>query len=84
MATVETDAAAKSFAPTADQANFYVYRLSGAWPDVTCPVSLDGRKLGELAVGSFARAVVAPGPHTAFVSCGGLDTSLSFAATARN
>ena len=62
--------------------NAYVYRLSAAWFDVTCPVSLDGRKLGELAVGTFAHEVVNPGPHTVIASCGRLEASSSFAAAA--
>jgi hypothetical protein len=68
MAAVEKDAAAKSFASTADQANLYVYRLSANSGGVTFPVSLDGRKLGELAVGTFGHAVVTPGTHTVLVS----------------
>jgi hypothetical protein len=80
MAAVEKDAAAKSFASTTDQANVYVYRLSGEASSVTCPVSLDGMKLGALAVGTFAHVVAAPGPHTVSLSCVGLEGNLSFAA----
>jgi len=76
MAAVEKDAAAKSFASTADQANVYVYRLSANAGGVTFPVSLDGRILGELAVGTFAHAVVTPGTHTVLVSGKGMEPVL--------
>jgi hypothetical protein len=58
-----------------------VYRLSAAAGSVTYPVSLDGRQLGELAVGTFAHAVVTTGPHTVLVSRKS-EASFSFAAEA--
>jgi hypothetical protein len=68
MAAAERDAAAKSFTTNGGQANLYVYRLSAAAGGVTYPVSLDGTPVGELAVGTFALAVVSPGPHTVLVA----------------
>jgi uncharacterized protein (DUF2345 family) len=68
MASAERDTAAKSFKSGADQANVYVYRLSAAAMLVKFPVSLDGKYLGELAVGTFAHASVAPGQHTVLSS----------------
>jgi hypothetical protein len=82
MAAVQKDAAAKSFASTTDRANVYVYRLSVDAGSVTCPISLDGKNLGALAVGTFAHVLAAPGPHTVTLSCVGLESSLSFVAPA--
>jgi hypothetical protein len=67
LAAAERDATAKSFATDGGQANVHVYRLSAAAGGVTYPVSLDGRRLGELAVGTFALAVVTPGTHSVLV-----------------
>lgn len=68
LAAAERDATAKSFATDGGQANVYVYRSSAAAGGVTYPVSLDGMRLGELAVGTFALAVLPPGTHSVLVA----------------
>jgi hypothetical protein len=81
MAVAEKDAAAKSFATTGEHANVYLYRLSVTAGAQKYLVSLDGRVLGESAVGTFLHAAVAPGEHT-LVLTGKSQASLSFSAEA--
>jgi hypothetical protein len=81
MASKERDAAAKSFATSADQSNLYVYRASEWGTAVKFPVTLDGRMLGELPGATFIFLPVAPGPHTLYVS-GENSKTLSFTAEA--
>jgi len=82
MAVPEKDAAAKSFATTAGLANVYVYRLSATAGAEKYVVSLDGRRVGESASGTFLHALVAPGPHTIVLS-GRSQASFAFSAEAR-
>lgn len=81
MAVAERDAAAKSFATNEAHANVYVYRLSATAGAQKYVASLDGRVLGESAVGTFLYGAVAPGAHTLVLS-GKSEASLSFPAEA--
>lgn len=81
MASKESDAAAKSFAVSAGQANLFVYRASEWGSAVKFAVTLDGRMLGELPGSTFIFIPVAPGPHKVFVS-GENSKTVSFAAEA--
>jgi hypothetical protein len=82
MAVPEKDAAAKSFATTEGHANVYLYRLSAIAGAEKYVVSLDGRRVGESAAGTFLHAVVTPGPHTILLS-GKSEATFAFSAEAR-
>jgi len=81
MASKEADAAAKSFAPSPDKANLFVYRASSFGGGVKFPVMLDGRMLGELPGSTFILTPVSPGPHEVIVS-GESSKTVSFNADA--
>ncbi|HEX5218803.1 MAG TPA: DUF2846 domain-containing protein [Verrucomicrobiae bacterium] len=58
------DRAAKSFKPPAGKSSIYVFRESAfAGKGVAVPVSVDGRLVGTVGSGTFARVNVEPGNH---------------------
>lgn len=75
MASVEKDAAAKSFAVKAEKSNIYVYRNESMGAAVKLPVVVDGRAVGDTAAKTFLLLEVAPGNHT-LVSKGENDSVL--------
>ncbi|MDO6387585.1 MULTISPECIES: DUF2846 domain-containing protein [unclassified Uliginosibacterium] len=77
MATPEQDAAAKSFAVTADKANVYIYRNENLGGAVKMPVVLDGKIVGDTLAKTYIKQEVAAGSHT-IVSKAENDAELKF------
>jgi hypothetical protein len=64
MASVEKDAAAKSFAAKSGKSNIYVYRNETLGAAVKLPLVLDGKAVGDTAAKTYLMLEVAPGSHT--------------------
>lgn len=64
MASLERDAAAKSFAVRPDKSNIYVYRNESFGAAVKLPIVLDGQAVGDTAAKTYLLLEVAPGRHT--------------------
>lgn len=64
MATPEQDAAAKSFAVSAEKANVYIYRNETFGGAVKMPVVVDGKLAGDTVAKSYLKLEMAPGAHT--------------------
>ncbi|NSL56222.1 DUF2846 domain-containing protein [Uliginosibacterium aquaticum] len=77
MATPEQDAAAKSFAVTADKANVYIYRNESFGGAVKMPVVVDGKIVGDTLAKTYIKQEVAPGSHT-IISKAENDAELKF------
>lgn len=75
MASVEKDAAAKSFAVKSDKSNIYIYRNESMGSAVKLPVVVDGRAVGDTAAKTYLLLEVAPGNHS-LVSKGENDSVL--------
>lgn len=75
MASVEKNAAAKSFAVKAGKPNIYVYRNESMGAAFKLPLFVDGRAVGDTAAKIFLLLEVAPGNHT-LVSKGEYDSVL--------
>lgn len=64
LAAIENDRNAKLFSPVVNNAIIYVYRKSSAYgAAITYPIIVDGKKLGELASGTFVKYEVTEGEH---------------------
>lgn len=64
MASVERDAAAKSFAAKSDKSNIYVYRNESLGAAVKLPIVLNGKLVGDTAAKTYLMLEVGPGNHT--------------------
>jgi len=64
MASMESDTAAKNFAPKSGKANVYVYRNESFGAAIKMPVMLDARNVGATAAKTYMLLEVEPGPHT--------------------
>lgn len=64
MASVEQDAAAKTFAVKQDKANIYVYRNESMGGAVKMPVALDGKLVADTAAKTYMKLEVPAGEHT--------------------
>jgi hypothetical protein len=64
MASMESDTAAKSFAPKRGMANIYVYRNETFGAALKMPVMLDARNVGATAAKTYLLLEVEPGSHT--------------------
>lgn len=64
MASLEKDAAAKTYAVKPDKANIYVYRNENFGAAIKMPVAIDGRLVGDTAAKTYLKVEVAPGNHT--------------------
>jgi hypothetical protein len=81
MASVEQDAAAKTFAaPTAEKSGVYVFRDSHFGAALKKLVSIDGKPLGQSAPMTYFYKEIAPGPHTVSTESEFGDNTLNFVA----
>lgn len=64
MASLEKDAAAKTYAVSPNKANIYVYRNENFGAAIKMPVAIDGRLVGDTAAKTYLKVEVAPGNHT--------------------
>jgi hypothetical protein len=64
MASLESDTAAKNFAPKHGKANIYVYRNESFGAALKMPVMLDAQNVGSTAAKTYLLLEVAPGSHT--------------------
>lgn len=75
MASVEKDAAAKSFATNAEKSNIYVYRNETFGAAVKLPILLNDKAVGDTAAKTYLMLQVPPGEHK-LVSKGEKDSVL--------
>lgn len=64
MANQSADAAAKTFAPSADKAVLYIYRNETMGAAIKMPLLIDGVSVGDTAAHTYIRKELAPGSHT--------------------
>lgn len=65
LATPESDAAAKRFAPPEGKANLYIARSNDSYGErALFGVTVDGKAVGPIAAGTFYLIALDPGKHT--------------------